>query len=164
MSYFVFFLIRTYILYSQLARCCVCFLFFFWRRMQWFPPFFLFQKKNLYPILYIMFFIIHTSFFQGKQKMLFLCKINLSIDMLIIFHVRTYSIVLSVCIFVLDFFFTGTVFSRRKKILSIWCCYCELSVLSFFCVICFFFFCFGFCLSLSRACIVAYRQEERKKW
>ncbi len=64
MSYIVFFLIRTYILYSQLARCCLCFL-LFWRRMQWFP----FVWKRNYPrhiLLCIYNVLVRHVFFSKK--------------------------------------------------------------------------------------------------
>jgi hypothetical protein len=103
MLYFVFFLIRTYILYSQLARCCVCFLFFLTSNAvisSFFFFFFCLKKNN--NIFYSV-YNVARHFFEDKQIFV-LCKINLSIEMLIIFHVRTYPIVLSLSVFVLDLF------------------------------------------------------------
>jgi len=102
MSYIVFFLIRTYILYSQLARCCVCFLFFLTSNAVISSFFFFVSKKNNNNIFYSV-YNVARHFFEDKQIFV-LCKINLSIDMLIIFHVRTYPIVLSLSVFVLDLF------------------------------------------------------------
>jgi len=172
MSYIVFvFLIRTYILYSQLARCCIRFLPFFVSFFDVGCSDFLFScSRKTNPISFSVYNLLYYNtcviFFKENQKLVF-NKINLSIDMLIIFYVRTYSIVLSICIFC----FTGTVFSgfsrrtttteMKKENFSRF----DVVIMNCLFFSCFFLcnFCFWFSVCLFRARLYCCLSTRRKK-
>jgi hypothetical protein len=87
---FSFSFVRTYCILNLLGVVFSSFFFFF---------FCLKKNNNIFYSVYN----VARHFFEDKQIFV-LCKINLSIEMLIIFHVRTYPIVLSLSVFVLDLF------------------------------------------------------------